>query len=124
MKENDSGRPSVRYPGDQVPVGRTDWERLAAMTDEEIESGAMSDPDNPPLTPAQLASGALTMPGQRRKVPVCIRLDHDIVEYYRSAGPGYQTRINDDLRTILRNRQRQLRKRATGATRTRSPRRA
>lgn len=32
----------------------SDWARLDAMTDEEIEAAARSDPDNPPLTPAQL----------------------------------------------------------------------
>ncbi|MFT4041175.1 MAG: hypothetical protein QM692_23540 [Thermomicrobiales bacterium] len=34
---------------------RTDWARLAAMTEEEIEANALADPDNPPLTPDELA---------------------------------------------------------------------
>jgi putative transcriptional regulator len=34
---------------------KTDWARLAAMTEEEIEANALSDPDNPPLTEEQLA---------------------------------------------------------------------
>jgi hypothetical protein len=29
---------------------RVDWAKLDAMTDEEIEAAARSDPDNPPLT--------------------------------------------------------------------------
>lgn len=33
----------------------TDWERLRNMTEEEIEANALSDPDNPPLTEAELA---------------------------------------------------------------------
>jgi putative transcriptional regulator len=33
-----------------MPKGRTDWARLAAMTEEEIIANALSDPDNPPLT--------------------------------------------------------------------------
>jgi putative transcriptional regulator len=33
----------------------TDWERLATMTEEEIEANALSDPDNPPLTEEELA---------------------------------------------------------------------
>lgn len=42
--------------GTTVPVeSRTDWARLAAMTEEEIEANARSDPDNPPLTEAELA---------------------------------------------------------------------
>lgn len=40
---------------------RTDWPRLDAMTDEEIESNALGDPDNPPLTDAEL--------GRMRRVP-------------------------------------------------------
>ncbi len=42
----------VRYsPGDLLPEDdRTDWKRLRAMTEEEIEANALSDPDNPPLT--------------------------------------------------------------------------
>lgn len=34
---------------------KTDWARLAAMTEEEIEANALSDPDNPPLTDEELA---------------------------------------------------------------------
>jgi putative transcriptional regulator len=36
-----------------LPDG-TDWERIAAMTDEEAEANALSDPDNPPMTEEQL----------------------------------------------------------------------
>lgn len=35
----------------------TDYARLDAMTEEEIEAAALSDPDNPPLTDEQLAQG-------------------------------------------------------------------
>lgn len=34
---------------------RTDWARLDAMTDAEIEANALSDPDNPPLTDDELS---------------------------------------------------------------------
>jgi putative transcriptional regulator len=39
--------PYVDSPG-------TDWARLEAMTEEEIEANALSDPDNPPLTIEEL----------------------------------------------------------------------
>jgi uncharacterized protein (DUF4415 family) len=117
MKERATGNTFVRYPRNEVPEGATDWARLAAMTEEEIEAGALSDPDNPPLTDAQLDIGALTLPGERRKIPVSIRLDLDVLEYYRSGGPGYQTRINDDLRALVGRRQRSLRKRAADLVR-------
>lgn len=65
MSERDTIR--ARRVGDGVVVqvlpdgstrplpGGTDWQRLAAMTEEEIEANAAGDPDNPPLTPEELA---------------------------------------------------------------------
>jgi putative transcriptional regulator len=42
--------------GSTKPIeSRTDWARLAAMTEEEIEANALADPDNPPLTDEELA---------------------------------------------------------------------
>ena len=42
--------------GSTRPIeSRTDWARLEAMTEEEIEANALSDPDNPPLTDEELA---------------------------------------------------------------------
>ena len=35
-------------------VSRTDWARVDAMTDEEVEANALSDPDNPPWTEEEL----------------------------------------------------------------------
>jgi uncharacterized protein (DUF4415 family) len=34
------------------------------------------------------------------KKHVSLRLDADVVEHYRAFGPGWQTRINDDLRRV------------------------
>jgi putative transcriptional regulator len=42
-------------PGDPLPRGETDWDRLDSMTDEEILAAALSDPDAQPLTADQLA---------------------------------------------------------------------
>jgi putative transcriptional regulator len=42
-------------PGKAPPRGDTDWARLDAMTDREVEAAALSDPDAQPLTREQLA---------------------------------------------------------------------
>lgn len=39
-------------------MAKTDWNSLIALTDEEAEANALSDPDNPPLTGQQLRSAA------------------------------------------------------------------
>jgi len=88
----------VRFTRDQVPEGRTDWARLHAMTEEEIERNALEDPDNPPLTSDELARMEPVRPEDRVKVPVYIRLDPDVLEFFKTGGPGYQTRINAVLR--------------------------
>ena len=89
----------ARYTRDQIPAdGGTDWGRVLAMTEEEIERNAAEDPDNPPLTAEELARAELVYPEDRAKVPVYIRLDADVVEFFKSGGPGYQTRINAALR--------------------------
>lgn len=88
----------VSFARGEVPKGNTDWDRLRAMTEEEIDAGAASDPDNPPLSDEVLAQAELVRPEDRAKIPVYIRLDPDVLEFFRSGGPGYQTRINAALR--------------------------
>jgi len=36
-----------------------------------------------------------------RKVPITIRLDADVVEWFRADGRGYQTKINQLLRKVM-----------------------
>ena len=47
----------VRYDPkrDRKTASRTNWDRVRAMSDEEVEAAASTDPDNLPLTEAQLA---------------------------------------------------------------------
>jgi len=37
-------------------------------------------------------------PKEAPKKPVSLRLDPDVLEYFRASGPGWQTRVNDILR--------------------------
>jgi len=39
-----------------------------------------------------------------RKKLLTLRIDSDVVEWYRRQGPGYQTRINALLRAYMRER--------------------
>jgi putative transcriptional regulator len=58
---------TTRYrPGrDPKPTDRTDWRRLEAMTDEQVEAAALADPDALPLTPEQLATARRATPNVR-----------------------------------------------------------
>ncbi len=82
----------------------TDWARVNAMTEEEIERNAAEDPDNPPWTEeewarADWANARVVWP--QGKEPVTLRLDRDILAWFKQRGRGYQTRINAVLRAFV-----------------------
>lgn len=83
--------------------GRTDWDRVDSLAEEQIEANAASDEENGLWTEEQLAAARLVLPEDRTKVPVYIRLDPEVVAYFREQGPGYQTRINAVLRGYVRS---------------------
>jgi uncharacterized protein (DUF4415 family) len=78
---------------------RTDWARVDALTDEEIEAAVRDDPDAPPIVDDDwFASATLVMP--KPKEQISIRLDADVLEHFRKY-PRYQTRINAILRAAM-----------------------
>lgn len=91
----------VRYAYEEamnLGPGETDWERLGNMTDEEIEAAAASDPDSVPFN-LDWSDAELVIP---KKQPVSIRLDEDVLGFFRETGPRYQTRINEVLRRFMK----------------------
>jgi uncharacterized protein (DUF4415 family) len=72
----------------------TDWERVDALTDDEIDTS-----DIPPLDDDFFANAELVMP--EPKQVITIRVDKDVVEWYKSQGKGYQTRMNAVLRMYM-----------------------
>ena len=78
---------------------RTDWARVDALTDEEIEAAVRDDPDAPPLVDDEwFATATLVMPTPKEQIS--IRLDRDVLEHFRRY-PRYQTRINAILRAAM-----------------------
>jgi uncharacterized protein (DUF4415 family) len=82
------------------PAGksRTDGKRVDALQDQKIDFR-----DTPELTPEMFAR-AIVRRGLKpvaRKRQLTIRIDGDVLEWYRRQGPGYQTRINALLRAYM-----------------------
>jgi uncharacterized protein (DUF4415 family) len=78
---------------------QTDWQRLDAMTDEEIDLS-----DCPEITPEQFAKavvqrGGLKLP--QNKAQITLRIDHDVLEWFKLQGRGYQTQMNSLLRAYM-----------------------
>ena len=69
-------------------------DRLRSLPDSEIDTS-----DIPELDEDFFARARLVLP--TRKQAVSIRLDADVVEWFRHQGRGYQTRINRVLRVFV-----------------------
>ncbi len=80
--------------------GKTDWRRVEALTDERIRRGIEEDPDAHPTDADFWNKAKLVMP--QVKEIMTIRLDADVLEWFRKQGRGYQTRINAILRSYMR----------------------
>jgi uncharacterized protein (DUF4415 family) len=89
---------SAKKPAKTRP-GRTDWARLDALTDEEIERMAAADTDNPITEEKDWANAFIGLPPL--KTPVNAKFDVDVVEWFKSQGRGYQTRMNAVLRKYM-----------------------
>lgn len=101
-----------------MPVKFSSKRPLTDEEEAEIQRMIISDPDNPELTEEQIANmrplrevlpdlassidrelarrGRPPVENPRRQVS--IRLDPDVLEHYKSAGKGWQSRINEALR--------------------------
>ena len=78
-------------------TSKTDWKRLAEMKDRDINTD-----DVPELDDEFFKKAVWRLPG---KQPVTIRIDTDVLEWFKSQGKGYQTRINQLLRRYMEAQQ-------------------
>jgi uncharacterized protein (DUF4415 family) len=74
--------------------GATDFKRLRALRDSEIDFS-----DIPKLDKSFWATAKLTLPEPKDRLT--IRVDHDVVQWLKKRGRGYQTRINAILRSYM-----------------------
>ncbi|MCX5757654.1 MAG: BrnA antitoxin family protein [Candidatus Hydrogenedentes bacterium] len=73
---------------------RTDWEFLADESDEGIDFS-----DIPELGPDFWQNATSRLPD--KKTSITLRLDPDVIAWFRMSGRGYQTRINAVLRSYM-----------------------
>ena len=66
------------------------------MTDEDIARAVAEDPDAAPLD-IDWDKASLVIPPTAKDI-ITLRVDADVLEWLRSTGKGYQTRINQVLR--------------------------
>ncbi len=95
----------VRYTIEEIEAmiargeDKTDWARVDAMTDEDIERAMRDDPDWKDHMDIDWSKAKMVIPD--RKKAISIRLDPDIIDFFQATGKGYQTRINAVLRHFV-----------------------
>jgi len=97
----------TRVSSAEAPLlkGETDYARLDAMTDDDIARAVAADPDAVPIDIDWTKARLVIPPGKR---VVTLRLDRDVLEWFRAQGQGYQTRINQVLRAFYEARRNPL----------------
>ncbi len=77
---------------------RTDWARLDALKDDDIDLS-----DTPEITPEMFAKAVVRrgLKPVSPKAQITLRIDRDVLDWYKKQGRGYQTRINALLRAYM-----------------------
>ncbi|MCZ7471494.1 BrnA antitoxin family protein [Agrobacterium sp. O3.4] len=98
-----SNNPTTRITLEEIRTKRargekseTDWVRVDAMTDEDIDRAMRDDPDWAGFENIDWSKAEVVFPTAKQSIS--IRLDQDVVDFFKSTGKGYQTRMNAVLR--------------------------
>ncbi len=73
---------------------RTDWHYLDCLTDDE----SVRDRDAAPLD-IDWSKAVIVVPPKKKAIS--IRVDPDVLDFFKNQGPGYQRRINAVLRSYV-----------------------
>jgi len=79
---------------------RTDWAKVDAMSPEEVER--LADEEDGPLPEGWEDTVIIGLPPGKQAVK--LRIDRDVLEWFRGTGKGYQTRMNNVLRAFVKAR--------------------
>jgi uncharacterized protein (DUF4415 family) len=95
----------VRYSAEEAGTlqSEADWSKVAATSRAAIEQQALEDVG--PFPEGWAKTVVIGVPEPRQAIN--IRLDADVLRWFKARGPGYQTRINAVLRAFVSARQRE-----------------
>ena len=79
---------------------QTDWERVDALTEMQLEAASASDPAWADIPPDWYKHARPYYPREHKK-QVTLRIDPDVLDWFKRQGRGYQTRINAALRAFV-----------------------
>jgi uncharacterized protein (DUF4415 family) len=87
---------------------KSDLDRLRKLTDAEIDASIRNDPDW--SDDWNWSDAVLVIPPKKKAIS--IRVDEDVLDYFKHDGAGYQRRMNAVLRSYMQQKTSKKRKRA------------
>jgi uncharacterized protein (DUF4415 family) len=90
-------RTSVIHSSSRPTRGRANLERLRSQTEEEIAATSPSDLGN---LPGDFWERAIIVTPPAKEA-ISLRVDQDVLAWFRAGGAGYQTRMNAVLRAYV-----------------------
>ena len=97
----------VSYTVDQIKEmiasgeDKTDWAKAGSVTQEELEASIAADPDEAGMVIDWSSAMKGSPPPPPKKAVLNMRIDQDILDFFRRMGSGYQTHINKVLRAYV-----------------------
>jgi uncharacterized protein (DUF4415 family) len=99
---------TVRYTAKQIKArisrgeDRTNWNKANAITGAKLEASIRADMDDIQGEP-DWTQAIMGIPAPKDHIN--IRIDHDVLQWFKSNGRGYQTLMNNVLRAFVQTRQ-------------------
>ena len=91
----------IRVSAQDLRAGDSDWARVDALTDDDIDRAIAEDPDTAPIFDDEwLRDAVISIPAA--KVPTSMRVDGDVMDWFKAQGRGWQTRMNAVLRAYAK----------------------
>jgi uncharacterized protein (DUF4415 family) len=86
--------------GERLEDDRTDWKRVDALGEAELAKAIQDDPEAFEPGVDWIRKAAVPHPAEAKE-RITMRLDADMLAWFRQQGRGYQTRINAVLRAYV-----------------------
>jgi len=102
-KKSDTARYTAKQIETKIARGedRTDWLKANRMTGKKLEASILTDLDDLQEEP-DWTQAVVGVPGPKDHIN--IRVDHDVLEWFKATGRGYQTLMNNVLRAFVQTR--------------------
>jgi uncharacterized protein (DUF4415 family) len=96
-KSSPSAKRPVAKKKSSSPQSKTDWSRLKSK-----KASVSLDAEHPEASVQHIMRGVVRrgLKPQLPKASISLRVEQDVLEWFKSQGPGYQTKINAVLRAF------------------------